>query len=102
MTLRAPDQDARPRNLAQQALPSYRLAALDQAFLLGDSMRGVRFLLEFAKADEALLAFGVRSTVVVFGSARVRSDGPGRQPYWHEQARLFGQIASQRGGALRG
>ena len=67
---------------AQLASPSYRLAALDQDFLLGESMRGVRFLLEFAKADEALRAWGVRSTIVVFCSARVREDGPGRQPHW--------------------
>jgi len=82
-------------------LPSYRLPALDQEFLLGDSMRGVRFLLEYAKAEEALRAWGVRSTVVVFGSARVREDGPGRQRFWYEQARAFGRIASERGGALK-
>lgn len=81
--------------------PSYRLPALDQEFLLGDSMRGVRFLLEYAKAEEALRAWGVRSTVVVFGSARVREDGPGRQRFWYEQARAFGRIASERGGALK-
>ncbi|MDF2901785.1 MAG: hypothetical protein K0Q62_1844, partial [Phenylobacterium sp.] len=45
-------------NAAQIASPSYRLAALDEDFLLGDSMRGVRFLLEFAKADEALRIWG--------------------------------------------
>jgi uncharacterized protein (TIGR00730 family) len=37
---------------------------------------------------------------VVFGSARVREDGPGRQPFWYAQAREFGRIASERGGAL--
>jgi len=37
------------------------------------SMRGVRFLLEFAKADEALRTARVRSTLVVFGGARVRA-----------------------------
>lgn len=84
----------------QMQSPSYRLAALDQDFLLGESMRGVRFLLEFAKADEALRAAGVRSTLVVFGSARVRADGPGRQAHWYAQARAFGRIASERGGAL--
>jgi uncharacterized protein (TIGR00730 family) len=83
----------------QTASPSYRLAALDQDFLLGDSMRGVRFLLEYAKADEQLRAWGVRSTIVVFGSARVREDGPGRQAHWYKQARIFGRIASERGGA---
>lgn len=88
-----------PDDRVQAASPSYRLAALDQAFLLGDSMRGVRFLLEFAKADEALRAWGVRSTIVVFGSARVREDGPGRSGAWYVQARRFGRIASERGGA---
>ncbi len=85
---------------AQMQSPSYRLAALDQDFLLSDSMRGVRFLLEFAKADEVLRGAGVRSTLVVFGSARVRENGPGRQAHWYAQARLFGRIASERGGAL--
>ena len=87
-------------NAAQLASPSYRLAAMDQDFLMGDSMRGVRFQLEFAKADEALRAWGVRSTIVVFGSARARETGPGRQPFWYEEARRFGRIASERGGAM--
>jgi uncharacterized protein (TIGR00730 family) len=90
----------RPSNAAHLASPSYRLAALDHDFLLGDSMRGVRFLLEYAKAEESLRTWGVRSTIVVFGSARVRENGPGRQSFWYGQARSFGAIASQRGGAL--
>ena len=61
--------DSKPSNSARLHSPSYRLAALDKEFLLGDSMRGVRFLLEYAKADEALRTWGVRSTIVVFGSA---------------------------------
>jgi uncharacterized protein (TIGR00730 family) len=85
---------------AQLASPSYRLAALDQDFMLGESMRGVRFLLEFAKADEALRAWGVRSTIVVFGSARVREDGAGQQSRWYAEARRFGRLASERGGAI--
>jgi uncharacterized protein (TIGR00730 family) len=86
-------------NAAQLSSPTYRLAALDQDFLLGPSMRGVRFLLEFAKADEAMRAWGVSSTIVVFGSARVREHGPGPQERWYAAAREFGRIASQRGGA---
>jgi uncharacterized protein (TIGR00730 family) len=73
---------------------------MDQDFLLCDSMRGVRFMLEYAKAEESLRTWGVRSTIVVFGSARVHEDGPGKHPFWYEQARAFGAIASQRGGAL--
>ncbi|MBB4040719.1 hypothetical protein GGR34_002376 [Microvirga flocculans] len=92
--------DSMPSNTPQIASPSYRLAALDQDFLLGDSMRGVRFQLEYAKAEEHLRNWGVRSTLVVFGSARVRETGPGRHPFWYQEARSFGAIASQRGGAL--
>lgn len=84
-------------NAAQMASPSYRIAAMDQDFLLGDSMRGVRFLMEYAKPEEALRAWGVRSTLVVFGSARVRE---GHR--WYDEARAFGRLASERGGALRG
>jgi uncharacterized protein (TIGR00730 family) len=92
---------ALPANAAQMASPSYRVPALDQDFILGDSMRGVRFLLEYAKAEEALRAHGVRSTIVVFGSARVAETGPGRQRLWYQEARAFGRIASERGGAKR-
>ncbi|MDF2971786.1 MAG: hypothetical protein K0R61_2236 [Microvirga sp.] len=87
-------------NDAQLGSPSYRLPALDQEFILGDSMRGVRFLLEYAKAEERLRAWGIRSTIVVFGSARVREDGPGAAARWYREARAFGRIASERGGAL--
>jgi len=100
MTKETKPADAPPANAAQLASPSYRLAAFDQDFLMGASMRGVRFLLEFAKADQALRAWGVRSTIVVFGSARSREDGPGRHSYWYTEARRFGALASQRGGAM--
>lgn len=89
-----------PRALISQ--PAYRLAALDPDFLLGESMRGVRFLLEYEKADQALKSWGIRSTIVVFGSARVRADDPGDKGRWFAEGREFGRIASQRGGALAG
>jgi len=79
---------------------AYRLAALDQDFLLGDSMRGVRFLLEYAKAEETLRRWQIQSTLVVFGSARVRETGDPRHARWYQQALTFGRIASERGGAL--
>lgn len=99
--------------------PAYRLAALDQDYILGDSTRGVRFLLEYAKAEELLRAWNIVSTIVVFGSARVMLGGSGdekaataplpprakpkpgkRAAWWYEQARLFARLASERGGAL--
>ena len=85
---------------AQLSSPSYRLAALDQDFLLGDSMRGVRFLLEYAKAEESLRAWGIRSTIVVFGSARASPDGSPRARASYATARAFGRLVSERGGAL--
>jgi hypothetical protein len=98
-------------NKAQKQAAAFRLAALDGDYLLSDSMRGVRFLLEYAKAEEHLRDWGVRSTVVVFGSARVRpgpndegragaTPGP-RSAFWYQEARRFGRIVSERGGALR-
>lgn len=81
-------------NGPQKTSPAYRLPALDPDFLLSNSMRGVRLQLEYEKAEEILRAWIVRSTIVVFGSARVR---PGS--LWYEEARLFGRIASERGGA---
>ncbi len=93
--------DAIRPNAAQIASPTYRLAALDQPFLLGDAMRGVRFMLEFVKADEAIRAEGVETTIVVFGGARVREDGPDPQPRWYAAARSFAALASQEGGAVR-
>lgn len=88
-----------PKPAPQFASPTYRLASTDQDFIMGDSMRGVRFLMEFAKADAGLRNWGVRSTIVVFGSARVREDGPEPHSRWYAAAREFASIASMRGGA---
>lgn len=90
-------------NSRQKASAAFVPPALDPEFLLGDSMRGVRFMLEYAKAEEHLRHWGVRSTLVVFGSARAREDGSGPAgaagARWYAQARAFGMLASQRGGA---
>ena len=89
-----------PANAAQMASPSFQLAALDHDFLLSESMRGVRFMLEYSKAEVLLQRARVKSTIVVFGSARFREDGPPEQARWYAEARKFGRIASQLGGAL--
>jgi uncharacterized protein (TIGR00730 family) len=78
------------------AAAAFRLPSLDQDFLLGDSTRGLRFQLEYQKAEEYLRAWGIASTVVVFGSARVRE---GDVSGWYEAARGFGQVCSEQGGA---
>ncbi len=89
-----------PANAEQMKSPSFKLAALDQDFLLGDSTRGLRFLLEYQKAEELLRAQRIASTIVVFGSARTRENGPPDHARWYAEAREFGRIASERGGAL--
>jgi uncharacterized protein (TIGR00730 family) len=102
--------------------PSYRLPVADTDFLLRDEMRGMRFALEYDKAELELRDHGIRSTVVVFGSARVpspeqaqRLSDAARSPddVWvarravelagyYDAARRFARIASERGGALAG
>ena len=86
----------RPSNKSQLGSPAFVLPAYDQEFLLGDSTRGLRFQLEYQKAEEYLRRWGVESTVVVFGSARVKeADGSG----WYEAARKFAHFCSSHGGA---
>src|SRR5262245_42834276 len=96
-----------PDNDLQKLSPAYRLPGSDPEFILSDSMQGVRFLLEFAKADERLRSWGVRTTIVVLGSARIReANGDARgvpaasMARWYDEARRFGRIVSERGGAL--
>ena len=110
------DHENTSRQLASQA---YRLPIEDQEFLLRDELRGLRFQLEYSKTELLLRDWGIRSTIIVFGSARVPSPEqaemcvPARQgcrseaaqrrlplaPYY-EEARKFGRIVSLQGGAL--
>ncbi|WP_010141459.1 TIGR00730 family Rossman fold protein [Oceanicola sp. S124] len=70
----------------QTVSPSYRLAFADQDFLLRDEMRSVRLQLELMKVELALDEAGIRSTVVLFGGARIRA--PGVVPEGHPMAKL--------------
>ncbi|MGE0467732.1 MAG: TIGR00730 family Rossman fold protein [Steroidobacteraceae bacterium] len=51
--------------------PSYRLAHEDLDLLASDDLRAVRLQLELLKPERQLQRHNVRSTVVVFGSARL-------------------------------
>ena len=110
------------RNATQMASSSYLLAVDDKEFLLRDELRGIRFALEYEKAELALRAAGIRSTVIAFGSARIPSPEQAEQLLkeaqtpdelakakkraalapWYTEARAFGRIVSERGGALEG
>jgi uncharacterized protein (TIGR00730 family) len=85
-----------PSNKPQMQAPAYRLPAADDDFILGDSTRGIRFQLEYQKAEEHLRNWGVESTIVVFGSARVED---GAKDGWYAGAREFARICSEEGGA---
>ncbi len=65
---------------AESALPgaryqgpesAYRLAFTDEAFLLRDELRPVRMQLELLKPELMQREFGIESTIVIFGSARI-------------------------------
>lgn len=82
-------------NAPQKRAASYRLPVEDTDFLLRDEMRDIRFALEYSKAELGLRDWGIRSAVIVFGSARVAEGTPR-----YEAARAFARIVSERGGAL--
>ncbi len=109
-----------PNRPRKNVYKSYQLAFEDDEFLHGDSMRGVRFLLEYQKPEEHMRAWGIRSTIVVFGSARVPSpeqveelragalsaadkaeaERMAQKALWYDEARRFGRLVSENGGAL--
>ena len=55
----------------QTLSPTYRLAFSDNDFLLRDELRPVRLQLELLKPEMAMNEAGVKSTVVLFGGARI-------------------------------
>ncbi len=55
----------------QTRSPSYRLAYSDEDFLLRDELRPVRLQLELLKPELLQQEYGISSTIVVFGSARI-------------------------------
>jgi uncharacterized protein (TIGR00730 family) len=88
------------RNEPQRHSRSYLLAVEDGEFLLRDELRAIRFALEYEKPELALRDWGVRSTVVVFGSARIKPGCGSKLEPWYEVAREFGRLVSLHGGAL--
>jgi uncharacterized protein (TIGR00730 family) len=93
---------------------SHRLAFSDDEFLTAEETRGVRFQLEYMKADLRLREAGIRSTVVLFGGARIPE--PGKAAWaarnetqkrnlelasrYYDEARHFAQFASSTSKAL--
>ena len=55
----------------QTRAPAYRLAFADPDFLCRDELRPVRLQLELLKPEMLMTEYGVNSTVVLFGGARI-------------------------------
>lgn len=101
---RAERQPRTPQSIS----PSYRLAYADDDFLCRDELRPVRLQLELLKPEMILAEAGIRSTVVMFGGARIPE--PGKAPWaaknetqeknlmaasqYYEEARNFARLCS--------
>jgi hypothetical protein len=95
-----------------------RLAFADPEFLLRRETRGIRFQLELLKPDLEQQALGIENTIVVFGSARFRSEEEtatlvrnaeasgddalvrraralARNAHYYDKARAFGRLVAQ-------
>ncbi|MYM55029.1 TIGR00730 family Rossman fold protein [Thalassovita mangrovi] len=90
----------------QTRAPSYRLAFNDNDFLCRDELRPVRLQLELLKPQMLLDEYGVESTVVLFGGARIPS--PDRKhtaktetlaelSRYYEEAREFSRLMTLKG-----
>jgi len=100
--------DALPET-AQTRSAAYRLAYTDEDFLMRRELRPVRLALEMMKPESALLEREIKSTVVLFGGARIPAPG---QAAWaaknavqkknleaascyYDEARQFARLCSQ-------
>ena len=98
---------------------AYRLAFTDTAFLLREELRPVRMQLELLKPELVQQELGIESTIVIFGSARVkppeeaaaaiaiarasgdaavlkRAEGLAEMSRYYEEARRFAALATAR------
>ncbi|QRM54049.1 LOG family protein [Sinorhizobium sp. BG8] len=94
----------------QSMSPAYRLAYADDDFLCSEELRPVRLQLELMKVEMRLAERGIKSTVVMFGGARIPA--PGMHAWaarnevqrqnleaasiYYEEARKFAKLCSAR------
>lgn len=98
----------------QTESPSYRLAYTDLDFLCREDMRPVRFQLELLKPELILSEKGIKSTVVMFGGARIPAPGEDawaakndvqrksleEASVYYEEAREFARLCSNHSASL--
>jgi uncharacterized protein (TIGR00730 family) len=86
------------------AVRKYVEADRDPEFLQHDDTRGIRLQLEYLKAERVLQAHGVRHTILVLGSTRVRLRSEKGLAACYDTAREFGRLVGRagkgRGGAV--
>ena len=98
----------------QSANPAYRLAYADDDFLCREELRPVRLQLELLKVEMMLAERGIKSTVVMFGGARIPA--PGQEAWaarnetqrmnleaasvYYEEARKFARMCSEKSAEL--
>ena len=110
------DLDAAKRapSTPQTEAAAFRLAFSDDEFMTSEDTRGIRFQLEYLKTEFRMREHGIRSTVVLFGGARIPEPG---KPAWaarnetqkknleaasryYDEARRFARYASLTSKAL--
>lgn len=78
----------------QTRAPAYRLAFTDTDFMMREELRPVRLQLELLKPQMVINERGIKSTVVLMGSARVREEGGAASALgrWYVEARKLAQL----------
>ena len=95
----------------QTRAPAYRLAFDDPDFLCREDLRPVRLQLELLKPELMMSEYGVESTVVLFGGARIpepskkdtaKTETLAGLSKYYEQARRFAHLMTERSKASGG
>ncbi|MDJ0825192.1 MAG: LOG family protein [Rhodobacter sp.] len=96
---------------AQTRSTAYRLAYADAEFMCRDELRPVRLQLELLKPELLLSEYGISSTVVLFGGARIpeaarkddaRTETLADLSRYYEEARRFARLVTERSLAAGG
>lgn len=88
----------------QTRAPAYRLAFDDDEFLCREDMRPIRLQLELQKPEIAMNEAGIKSTIVLFGGARIpeaakketaRTETLAELSKYYEEARIFARKVTE-------
>lgn len=89
----------------QSRSPAYRLAFIDEEFMMRPELRPVRLQLELLKPQMVLDERGIESTVVMFGGARIpspekketaKTPALAELSHFYEEARRFARAVTER------